>query len=48
MKRINKVLDFKENVPESVKDALNKIGDNNIYIVLFNEININNLNVFLF
>jgi hypothetical protein len=30
MKRINKVLDFKENVPESVKNALNKIGDNNI------------------
>jgi hypothetical protein len=28
MKRINKVLDFKENVPESVKNALNKIGDN--------------------
>ena len=30
MKRLNKVLDFKENVPESVKNALNKIGDNNI------------------
>ena len=30
MKRLNKVLDFKENVPESVKNALNKIGDDNI------------------
>ena len=30
MKRLNKVLEFKENVPQSVKNALNKIGDNNI------------------
>jgi hypothetical protein len=30
MKRLNKVLEFKENVPQSVKNALNKIGDKNI------------------
>ena len=30
MKRINKVLDFKENVPQNVKNALNKIGNNKI------------------
>lgn len=30
MKRIKKVLEFKENVPQNVKNALSKIGDNNI------------------
>jgi len=30
MKRINKILDFKENVPQNVKNALNKIGDKQI------------------
>lgn len=30
MKRINKVLNFKENVPQNVKNALNRIGDKNI------------------
>ena len=30
MKRLNKVLEFKENVPQNVKNALKKIGDNNI------------------
>ena len=28
MKRLNKVLEFKENVPQNVKNALKKIGDN--------------------
>ncbi len=27
MKRINKVLNFKENVPQNVKNALNRIGE---------------------
>jgi len=30
MKRINKILDFKENVPQNVKNALNRIGDKQI------------------
>jgi hypothetical protein len=30
MKRINKVLEFKENVPQNVKNALTKIGDKTI------------------
>lgn len=30
MKRLNKVLEFKENVPQNVKNALNRIGDKNI------------------
>jgi len=30
MKRINKILEFKENVPQNVKKALNRIGDKQI------------------
>lgn len=30
MKRLNRVLEFKENVPQNVKNALSKIGNNNI------------------
>ena len=30
MKRINKILDFKEKVPQNVKNALNRIGDKTI------------------
>ena len=30
MKRINKILDFKEKVPQNVRNALNKIGDKQI------------------
>jgi hypothetical protein len=30
MKRINKILEFKENVPQNVKNALKRIGNNNI------------------
>ena len=30
MKRLNKVLEFKENVPQNVKNALSKIGNNSI------------------
>ena len=30
MKRINKILDFKEKVPQNVRNALNKIGDKEI------------------
>ena len=30
MKRINKILDFKDNVPQNVKNALNRIGDKQI------------------
>ena len=33
MKRINKILDFKENVPQNVKNALNRIGDKQIISV---------------
>ena len=30
MKRINKILDFKEKVPQNVRNALNRIGDKQI------------------
>ena len=30
MKRINKILDFKEKVPQNVRNALNRIGDKTI------------------
>ena len=30
MKRLNKVLEFKEHVPTNVKNALNRIGDKTI------------------
>ena len=30
MKRINKVLDFKDHVPQNVKNALNRIGEKQI------------------
>ena len=30
MKKINKILDFKDRVPQNVKTALNKIGDKQI------------------
>ena len=33
MKRINKILDFQEKVPQNVRNALNRIGDKQLLLL---------------